>query len=307
MNWKQARQLLSLARAPRTAEGVFGGADKDRPRTRARCPAASLSIVSGKGGTGKSVVSASLAALFARHDRSLLIDADFGVGNAHLMQGATPEHSFADVVAQRLGMREILTPCAEGLDLLAAGSGYARLTELTTSDLELIALGLELLETDYRFTLVDSAAGIPPQTITFAAATDLVLIVTTPDITAMTDAYAFYKVLLQKRARVRPLLLVNRASSAEEAASVVERIQTVSRKYLGSSPTCVGFLPDDRAAFRCVQARTPVVDAEPQSELSQALTRIGTRLEDELRRQKPRGLGRGLLREEGAGDLLGKR
>jgi flagellar biosynthesis protein FlhG len=280
---------LALADAART----------DTQRANRSLRAASLCIASGKGGTGKSVVSASLAACFAERGRTLLVDADMGVGNAHLMQDVAPSHSFVDVVEGRCGVREIRAACGPNLDLLAAGSGVSRMASLTSWELHLVAGGIEDLELEYSHLLVDSAAGISNQTVALAAASDRVLIVTTPDITALTDAYAFLKVLLQRRSDCEPLFVVNRAASVEEGAHVAERLCTVSRKFLGREPRCMGILPDDRAVVRCVNARAPVIVREPECAFSAALRILANALARELARTTPRGLGRSLSASAG--------
>ncbi len=295
MNWEQARKLFSLSRHD-DAGGVARSAPRGHADELSVVRARSLCIASGKGGTGKSVLTASLGALFARAGRTLIVDADLGVGNAHILHDLCPEHSFVDVVEGRLSAREVLVHARPELDLVAAGSGVSRMAGLTNFELHLVGCALESLETDYSSVLVDSAAGISPQTISFAAASDLVLIVTTPDVTALTDAYAFLKVLLQRRPDCAPLFVVNRATSAEEGAAVAERLRSVSRKFLGREPRCLGWIPEDRAVVHSVAARQPLVIAEPGSPAAAALERLAQALQRELEGHTPRGLGRQLLR-----------
>src|SRR5690349_12834522 len=161
-----------------------------------------------------------MATILARRGRALIVDADLGVGNAHILQNVTPEVSFVDVVDGRLPVADIRAGCRENLDLLGGGSGVSRMAGLSSWGLPMLARGIEGIETEYRSVVVDSAAGISSQTIAFAAASDVVLLVTTPDVTAMTDAYAFLKALLLRRGDCQPLFVVNRASSEEEARGV---------------------------------------------------------------------------------------
>jgi flagellar biosynthesis protein FlhG len=300
MNWDQARKLLRLA-SRHSEEGRAGAAfvlDAEvDPLSDVR--ASSLCIASGKGGTGKSVVSASLAALLSKCGRTLIVDADMGVGNAHILQNIAPEHSFVDVVEGRLAVRDIRASCSAELDLVAAGSGVSRMAGLSTYEMHLVACGLEQLELEYKHLIVDSAAGISNQTVAFAAASDIVLIVTTPDVTALTDAYAFLKVLLQRRPDSQPLFVVNRTLSDEEGEHVAERMRSVARKFLGREPRYIGALPDDRAVVRSVHDRAPTVESEPDSPFAQALQRLSVALKKELDRARPRGLGRSLLRSAG--------
>lgn len=259
-----------------------------------RSHALSVCIASGKGGTGKSTVSAALAALFARRGRTLLLDADLGCANAHILQGARPEHSFADVLHGDVAVRDIVTPCPSGVDLLAGGSGYASLAGLRSYELEMIGRGLSRLEPEYDHLVVDSAAGLSRQTVAFAVASDLALLVTTPDLTAMTDAYAFLKVFARQCAaqsieRPMPLLVVNRATSEEEAAHVASRLQEVVAKFLGERIELLAVLPEDRAAYRCAQSRTTVVGEEPDSELGRALLVLSNGVLSRLARVSPEG------------------
>ncbi len=296
MNWDQARKLLHIDGATSALRAEAGTQTRPTQATGMHLVrAASLCVASGKGGTGKSVVSASLAATFARVAKTLIVDADMGVGNAHIMQDVAPERSFVDVVEGRAGVRGILASCGDNLDLLAAGSGVSRMAALTSWELHLVAGGIAEIEGEYAYVLVDSAAGISSQTVALAAASDLVLIVTTPDVTALTDAYAFLKVLLMRRPDCSPLFVVNRASSFEEGVHVAERLCAVSKRFLRREPRCVGILPDDRAVVRCVNARAPVVVREPDSPFAKALTLVAERIRSELARETGRGLGRSLM------------
>ena len=314
--WPKARNLLAGARSrrgvqesgtPAWGEGIaptetFAGGRRSKRAGRATKDAAetnqvravSICVASGKGGTGKSLLTASLAAQLAENDRTLVLDADFGVGNAHILQDLHPKQSIADFIDQDCRLRDIVARCSDQIDLIAGGSGYARLASLAPDQLVAIATGLEDLEGEYGYLVVDSAAGISMQTLSFAASADVVVVITTPDVTAMTDAYAFLKVLWQRRSTATPLLVVNRVESEDEAKSVAERITGVSHKFLRRRPRYAGFLIEDRAAFRSVQRRCPVVTAEPDSPLAEAMRGVVASVMKECERVVPRGLGRNL-------------
>jgi len=298
--WDQARQLLRIGRRVETdgehRARTFRAETVDPERGPRPVRGRSLCVVSGKGGTGKSTITAALSDLLRREGRTLLVDADLGCANAHILHDVHPEHSFANVIAGERAVSEIVTPCGQGLDLLAGGSGIGRLAELEDYELDLIGRGLARIESDYDFTLVDSAAGLSRQTVTFAAACDRTLLVTTPDVTAMTDAYAFLKVFVRLCAlhgerRPLPWLVVNRAASVGEASEVAARLQDVTRKFLGQQLEVLGSLPDDRAVFRCTQRRCSVSAGEPGSDLGRALARLGGELRDRLLAVDGAGVG----------------
>jgi len=295
MHFNDALKLLHLLRQ----EGGDARADfanGSRPEgTIRRARAASICVASGKGGTGKSVVVASLARCLSKRGRTLVVDADMGVGNAHILQDVAPRRTFVDVVHGRVPVRGAVTACNGTLDLVGAGSGVSHMAGLSGHDLRRIGTGLEELERDYEFLVVDSAAGISDQTVLFAAASDLVVLVTTPDPTAMTDAYAFLKVLLPQRPRLTPLVLVNRARDGEEAHRVMERIAAVSEKFLHRTPRFLGHVPEDRAVVESVGLRRPVVLHDGTAPASIALERVSDVLAEELRELPHPGLGETLL------------
>jgi flagellar biosynthesis protein FlhG len=235
-----------------------------------------------------------MGSILSSRGRTLIVDADMGVGNAHILQDVSPQRSFVDVAAGRCDVREAVTACRADLDLVSAGSGVSRMAGLSPYELHLIAGGIEELETDYDFVLVDSAAGISEQTLAFAAACDQVLVVTTPDLTAMTDAYAFIKVLFGKRPDLTPLLVVNRVdeSAGEHSGTrVAERIGHVCLKFLGMEPHWLGSIPEDRAVVRSVAARRPVVLGEPGSHAAVALQALCVPVVGELSSAPHGGLG----------------
>jgi flagellar biosynthesis protein FlhG len=298
MNWDQALRILQPSRAlPSAGESV-----PRESRLLHRSHAPSVCVASGKGGTGKSVVSAAFAALWAEHGRTLLVDADLGVGNAHLMQSVQPKLSLVDVVRGRANAAEAVTECTPRLDLLAGGSGVSQMASLTPGELRRIAAAIEELDDRYEALVVDSAAGISEQTLAFASAADLVVIVTTSDPTAMTDAYAFLKVLFARRRDAHVDLIVNRTVEDDEGSRTAERIESVCQRFLGRGVRFLGALPEDRSVVRSVGQRQCVITAAPDSVAALALRRLHRRVADELGRLAHHGLGRTL--EASCGTVL---
>ena len=256
--------------------------------------ARSVCVVSGKGGTGKSVVSGSLARLFARQGRTVLVDGDLGVGNAHILQGVTPRGSLGDQLAGTRQIAELVEPCGGGLDLVAGGSGLAGLANLGPVELARLGDGLSELERDYGYLILDCGAGISASTLAFARAADLVLVVTTTDLTALTDAYALLKVLGLPRQGPAAQLLVNRAPNEVVARAVHERIDGVARRFLGRGPALLGWCPEDPQVVESVNNREPLVERSPTSPAARALAQVAVDLREVLDTCHPRGVGRAL-------------
>jgi flagellar biosynthesis protein FlhG len=300
MGWEQALRKWT---APRREFGAGSDVSAEgRPNLRV-VRSASVCVASGKGGTGKTVLAASLAELLSTRGRTLIVDADMGVGNAHILQDKSPHYSFVDVVAGRCDVGAARVRCSPELDLIGGGSGVSQMSALGPRELRSIAHGLSEIEDEYDFVLVDSGAGISEQTVGFAAACDVVLVVTTPDLTAMTDAYAFIKVLHARRPELVPLLAVNRVVREDgpehDGPHVAERIGRVCQKFLGLAPKPIGWVPDDRAVARSVAARRSVVAAAPDCEAATSLRALTDVILEELSGTPRRGLGRSLVRQVG--------
>jgi len=222
-----------------------------------------------------------------------LVDADLGVGNAHILQGVTPRATIADLFGGRAPAK-LLEPCAPGLDLFAGGSGVARLASISYSDLARLGDALDLLERRYAYLVADCGAGISEATLAFARAADRVVVVTTPDLTAVTDAYAFLKVLGLPPSGPVPALVVNRAPDERTARDTAERVAAVARRFLGRAPDVLGWLPDDPDVTLSVNQRTPLVERLPMGPAARALLGLGEQLRGQLDGLHPRGLGRHL-------------
>ena len=250
-------------------------AEPPAPTRRAR----TIAITSGKGGVGKTNLAVNLAACFARADkRTLLIDADMGLANADVICGLDLRHNLAHVIARRLSFADVIATGPGGFRLVAGASGLARMADLPAEEHERLLRGLRSLERAHDLILIDTGAGISPNVLSFTASADGVLVVTTPEPTAITDAYATIKVILRGRPDAPISLLVNEAKNAHEAAGVYERMAATARRFLDADLADAGWVPIDPAVSRAVRRRKPFVLDQPNSGASRALVRLAGRL-----------------------------
>lgn len=239
----------------------------------------SLAIASGKGGTGKSVISASLAArLVSLSHPVILFDADLGVGNAHILQGVSPIYTTAHVLSGTVELADVELVTPSGVKILPAGSGVAGLTSLNRQSLQRLAQGFESVERHCEFLLIDSAAGISDQTLHFALASDLTLLIATPDITSLTDAYALVKLLHQRDPHLQMELVINRCRSENEALVAAEKIRGVAKRFLGAELPLLGWIPEDPCVRDSIAKKVPFYKAYPAAAASTALTRIADQI-----------------------------
>jgi len=227
-----------------------------------------------KGGVGKTLLAVNLAIMVAqRGQRTLLVDLDPGCGNVDVHLRIARHRSLDDVVAGRCSLEEALVAGPGGLAVLGGRSGSATLTDPAgiRSALDAIAR----FATDFDVVVFDTGAGIGPAVLAVAEHADLVLGTTTPDPSALTDAYALCK-QLHLRKRPLPRLLVNRARSRDEAMRTAGHLQTVCRRFLERDCLLFAWVRADRALERSVLEQRPfaIHGESPASQDLQALCAV---------------------------------
>jgi len=238
-----------------------------------------VAIASGKGGTGKSILATNLALVLAELGRKvLLVDADFGLGNVHLLMGINPSSNVSHVLKNERTIREVVRTCF-GVNVLPGGSGVTELASL--SGPQLLALGdqLELMNSETDVILFDTSSGLSRHTILILLACREVIIVTNPDITAITDAYALIKALAGYRFSPRIGLIVNRVKDEAEAGAIFGHILRVSTQFLGKEIFYYGHVVNDECVNRATVERRPVVASYPMSKSGHCIRAIATQCE----------------------------
>ncbi|HEV8113504.1 MAG TPA: AAA family ATPase [Planctomycetota bacterium] len=234
-------------------------------------------VASGKGGVGKSVLATNLAvARAARGERVLLLDFDAGLANLHLLLGLAPQHDLGHVLDGTVDARSAVVRGPAGMHLLSGGVGRHALANPTRRELDRLFQALRPLEQDYDLVIVDHGAGMSYATVAHLAAASTLVLVTNHEVTALSDAYALYKRARMVNEHLRVGLVLNRAPDEASASAAWERFKSVSLKFLGDSPEYVGWIPQDEAVARSVQARTPVILGEPASRAALAFARAAS-------------------------------
>jgi flagellar biosynthesis protein FlhG len=266
----QATQLRSLMREQQ-AHGM--------PR-HVRRRASVIAVTSGKGGVGKSNVAVNLAIQFSSVGRDVvLLDADLGLANADVLCNVELPYNLSHVIARKKELSDVLYKAPGGFRLIGGASGLARMADLTDFDRQRLVDALVALEQQTDIILIDTGAGISPNVLAFTRAADHVLVVTTPEPTAITDAYAVIKVISRDGTDRRISLLVNQTRSIAEAKVVYERIAKVARQFLGVGVLDAGHMPADENVPLAVRKRTPFVMVSPRAAASHSIAQLAMRLE----------------------------
>ena len=278
----QATRLREMVRGRRESPPLMREVDHPAAKPAARV----IAVTSGKGGVGKTNLAVNLAARFAQAGkRTVLLDADMGLANADVVCGLTLRRNLAHVVSRRCRLDEVLADAPGGFKLAAGATGLADMAALPAEEHERLLAALSSLESASDLILIDTGAGIGPSVLSFTRSADHVLVVTTPEPTAVTDAYAAIKVTARRRREQGQAvdgaisLVVNQARSPAEAAATFARLDKTARDFLGVSLCDAGSVPADAAVGRAVRSRVPFVIDRPRSAAAAAVTRLAVRLE----------------------------
>jgi flagellar biosynthesis protein FlhG len=252
---------LKLMPAPATAEAPL-----DHPARWTRPRVRTLVVASGKGGVGKSSLAANLAvALGQCGARVLLVDADLAQANLDLLLGLHPRFDLQHLLNGEKTPEEIVIAGPRGVRLVPAASGVPELAELDDYRREILLRGLSQLEADADLVIIDTSSGVGRNVTSFCLAADDVIVVTSPEMPAFSDAYGLIKLLAQQGITRPPHLLVNMAGSPEEAEETAHRIRLVARRFLQLDVDSWGYVPFDPSVGRAVRRQEPVLTAFPQS------------------------------------------
>ncbi|HMQ24339.1 MAG TPA: P-loop NTPase [Planctomycetota bacterium] len=248
-----------------------------------------LACASGKGGTGKSFVAANLATAFAaRLGRCAMMDADFGLGNSHLYLGVRPRQTLQHWFEQRTSLEELVLESSFGVDLLPAGSGVPRLAELPSEELVRLAKDLPRAVGHQKTLILDAAAGVSTQTLRIVGSADRILLVVTPDLSALTDGYALAKCLWLRDQDLVVDVVVNKATE-DAGKRAFDRLQDVAGRFLDLPLHYVGAIPFDAAAERALRKQRPLVLSEPDAPAALALVELADRIAGRLATQRRSG------------------
>ncbi len=247
-----------------------------KQRTRATV----IAVTSGKGGVGKSNIAVNLAIKLASADKEVvLLDADLGLANADVLCNIDLPSNLSHVIARKKELADVMVEAPGGFKLIGGASGLARMADLSDYDRQRLVTALAELEERSDVIIIDTGAGISPNVLSFTRAADQVLVVTTPEPTAITDAYAVIKVINRDQ-QDRPLsLLVNQVRFPGEGRLVYDRIAKVARQFLSVNVLDAGFVHSDPEVLSAVRRRTPFLLASPRCPASLCICQLAARLE----------------------------
>ena len=287
---KRPRRVQLVPGGP--AEAEFGAG---HPAQLSRSRVRKLVITGGRGGVGKSNLAANLSvALGQRGARVVLVDGDLAKANLDLLIGVHPRWDLGHVLAGEKTVEEVAVRGPEGVTLVPAASGAPELNELDDFRRELLLRSLSFADMSADLMIVDTATAMNRHTLELCRSAHDLLVVVTPEVASCSDAYGLVKALQKEDALPRPpRLVVNMATSEDEADEAADRMRLFARHFLRLEVEVLGTVPFDPAVSRAVHSQEPVTIAWPDSPSALAYRALAARLWKPV----PSGPGSDLLAE----------
>ncbi|KAB2337528.1 MinD/ParA family protein [Cytobacillus depressus] len=231
-----------------------------------------LAVVSGKGGVGKSNFSLNFSIALSKKGFSvLLFDMDLGMGNLDILMGKSSEYSIVDYFDRNVSLKDIIMNGPEGLRYIAGGSGLSDLVHLDERIIEAFTEDLSTLFIEYDYVIFDMGAGITNESIKFILSVQEIVCITTPEPTAITDAYSTLKHIHLVDSSIPFYLVINRVQDEKDGQQTFKRISKVLQSFLGRESFYLGMIPDDRSIQQAVRRQIPFILYNERSQASKSI------------------------------------
>jgi flagellar biosynthesis protein FlhG len=238
-----------------------------------------MAVTSGKGGVGKTMLTANLAVLGAkRGKRVLVIDADLGLANVEIVFGVKPKRHVGDLLNPDVSADDVLIEVRPGIHILPAASGIQQLTHLGEDEKLRLISTLDGLAERFDLVLIDSGAGIGDNVLFFVGVAQEIVLVVTPEPTSLVDAYAAVKVLSQQVGLKDFGVVINSVVDEMAARDVFHKLVGLTDRFLSVRIRHLGYVTRDENVHRAVMAQRPITDLFAQAPASRALSLIADRL-----------------------------
>jgi flagellar biosynthesis protein FlhG len=240
-----------------------------------------IAVSSGKGGVGKTNMSINIAIAYAQLGKKVLVmDADLGLANVNVAMGIIPKYNLYHLIRQKKKMKDIIINTDFGIQIVAGASGFSKIANLSDDEREHFIEEISRMDA-VDIIIIDTSAGVSSNVLDFIAAADDAVIVTTPEPTAITDAYGIIKIIATEidNMNLGIKLIVNRVKSVTEGKKVSERVINIASQFLNLKVDYLGYVYDDPQVSQAILKQKPFIIVDPDSKASICIKHIVSRLE----------------------------
>ncbi len=273
---EKLREIMRERKNSRNGSPSLTGGIKNNGKTRI------IAVSSGKGGVGKTNIAINLALSYAQLGKKVVVmDADLGLANVNVVLGIIPKYNLYHLIRKQKKMKDIIQDTSYGIQIVAGASGFSKIANLSEEERSSFVEELQDLSTA-DILIIDTGAGVSNNVLSFIAAADDVIIVTTPEPTAITDAYGIIKIIATEieNLNLGLKLVVNRVKSVTEGKKVAERVINIAGQFLNLRVDYLGFVYDDELVHNSVVKQKPFFVMDSKAKASMCIRHIMGRLEN---------------------------
>jgi len=237
--------------------------------------AKTISIISGKGGVGKSSTAINFAVeLIRQHQKVLIIDLDIGMGNIDIMLGFHAKRTLIDMFNERLNIQGIIEKGPNDLAYISGGSGLNHLFTLNEEKKEFFYEQYNNLVDVYDYIIFDMGAGVTRESLFFILASDECLVITTSEPTALTDSYSMIKHIIKNKGNMPIYIVMNRCKTEKEGRKSMDQFKYIIYRFLSVEVQLMGILPEDRIVTESIIKQIPYVLMNNKSKISKSIQQM---------------------------------
>ncbi|MES9942844.1 MAG: MinD/ParA family protein [Candidatus Thiodiazotropha sp. 6PLUC2] len=244
-------------------------------------PVRVIAVTGGKGGVGKTNISANLGiALSEMGRRVMLLDADMGLANLDVVLGLHAKLNLSHVMRGEASLEDIIVTGPKGLRVVPGASGIQHMAEMSPAENAGLIHAFSELANDVDILLIDTAAGISDLVISFSRAAQEQIVVVCDEPASITDAYAIIKLLNREHGISRFRILANMVKTVQEGRDLYNKMCRVTDQYLDVMLSYMGSIPYDEQLRKAVKSQKPVVEAFPRSRVAQAFKNLAKKADN---------------------------
>lgn len=237
-----------------------------------------IAVTGGKGGVGKTNVTLNMAvAMAAQGKRVMVLDADLGLANVDVMLGLRVTRNLSHVLSGECSLDDILVEGPHGILIAPATSGTQSMVELSPAEHVGLIRAFSELQTPIDVLLVDTAAGISDMVLSFARASQDIIVVVCDEPTSITDAYALIKILSKEHGCYKFKIVANMVRSLREGQELYTKLTRVTERFLDATLELVACIPYDNNVRQSVRKQKVIVEGFPKSPAALAFRSLASK------------------------------